>query len=75
MLGGLQICSILSDAQKKGHKTIANVTSIAASMASVVACACQELNLYEGAFLMCHLPWTMTMGNSKDLQKEIATLE
>lgn len=75
VLGGLQICSILSDAQKKGHKTIANVTSIAASMASVVACACQELNLYEGAFLMCHLPWTMTMGNSKDLQKEIATLE
>ena len=75
VLGGLQICSILSDAQRKGHKTIANVTSIAASMASVVACACQELNLYEGAFLMCHLPWTMTMGNSKDLQKEIATLE
>ena len=75
VLGGLQICSILSDAQKKGHKTIANVTSIAASMASVVACACQELNLYTGAFLMCHLPWTMTMGNSKDLQKEIATLD
>lgn len=75
VLGGLQICSILSDAQKNGHKTIANVTSIAASMASVIACACQELNLYEGAFIMCHLPWTMTMGNSKDLQKEIATLD
>lgn len=66
---------MLADAQRNGHKTIANVTSIAASMASVIACACQELNLYEGAFMMCHLPWTMAMGNSKDLQKEIATLE
>lgn len=67
--------SLLADAQKNGHKTIANVTSIAASMASVIACACQELNLYEGAFLMCHLPWGVVVGNSKDLQKEIATLD
>lgn len=75
VLGGLQICSMISDARKNGHKSIANVTSIAASMASVIACACDELNLYEGAFLMCHLPWTMAIGNSNDLQKEIATLE
>ena len=67
--------SLLADAQKNGHKTIANVTSIAASMASVIACACQELNLYEGAFLMCHLPWGVVVGNSKDLQKEISTLD
>lgn len=66
--------SILKDAERSGHKTVANVTSIAASMASVVACACQELKLYEGAYLMCHLPWTMAIGNSNDLQKEIATL-
>lgn len=44
-------------------------------MASVIACACQELNLYEGAFLMCHLPWGVVVGNSKDLQKEISTLD
>ena len=67
--------SLLADAQKNGHKTIANVTSIAASMASVIACACQELNLYEGAFLMCHRPWGVVVGNSKDLQKEISTLD
>lgn len=66
--------SMLKDAERKGHATTANVTSIAASMASVVACACQTLKLYEGAYLMCHLPWTMAIGNTNDLEKEIATL-
>ena len=74
VLAGQQMVSILKDAERNGHSTTANVTSIAASMASVVACACQTLKLYEGAYLMVHLPWTMAVGNSNDLQKEISTL-
>ena len=74
VLAGQQMISILKDAERKGHATTANVTSIAASMASVLACACQSLKLYDGAYIMCHLPWTMAVGNSNDLQKEIATL-
>lgn len=74
VLAGQQMISMLKDAERKGHATTANVTSIAASMASVVACACQTLKLYDGAYLMCHLPWTMAIGNTNDLEKEIATL-
>lgn len=72
---GIAICNLLKQASANGHKTIAHVIGIAASMASAIACACDELKIDANAFLMLHLPWTMTMGNAIDLRKEAEVLD
>lgn len=72
---GLAICNLLKQASANGHKTTAHVIGIAASMASAIACACDELKLDSNSFLMLHLPWTMTMGNAIDLRKEAEVLD
>lgn len=51
------------------------MTSVAASIASVIACACDKLEMNSGSFLMLHLPWCVTQGNAIDLQRGISTLE
>lgn len=72
---GLAICNLLKKASAEGHKTTAHVIGIAASMASAIACACDELKIDANAFMMVHNPWTMTMGNAIDLRKEADTLD
>lgn len=72
---GIAICNLLKQASANGHKTIAHVIGIAASMASAIACACDTLKLDSNSFLMLHLPWTMTMGNAIDLRKEAEVLD
>ena len=44
-------------------------------MASAIACACDEMAIDANAFWMCHLPWTMSIGNAVDLRKEAAVLD
>lgn len=53
----------------------ANVLGLAASMASVVACAADELALGKGAFLMIHNPWASTVGEADDLRHEADVLD
>lgn len=72
---GLAICNLLKKASAEGHKTTAHVIGIAASMASAIACACDELKIDANAFLMVHNPWTMAMGNAIDLRKEAEVLD
>ena len=72
---GLAICNLLKKASAEGHKTTAHVIGIAASMASAIACACDELKIDANSFWMCHLPWTMSVGNAVDLRKEAEVLD
>ena len=72
---GNAMVSMLRSASANGHKTIAHVVSIAASMASVVACACDELIIDSNAFVMIHLPYTCVEGNYEQIRKEADTLE
>lgn len=44
-------------------------------MASAIACAADEMKMDANSFLMCHLPWTMSMGNAIDLRKEAEVLD
>lgn len=71
--GGLAIANAIK-AYTKGKKTC-NVLGVAASMASVIACAGDELKMGQGAFLMVHNPWTVTMGNAEELRKDADTLD
>lgn len=75
VFGGNAIVSQLNNAKKEGHKVVAYVHGIAASMASVIACAADELVMDENAALMIHLPWSCVEGNSNDMKKEAETLD
>jgi len=72
---GIAICNLLKQASANGHKTIAHVIGIAASMASGIACACDELQIDANAFLMVHNPYTMTLGNANEMRKDADMLD
>ena len=72
---GLAICNMLKQASAEGHKITAHVIGIAASMASAIACACDELKIDANAFLMVHNPYTVMMGNANDMRKEADNLD
>ena len=66
-----EIYTMLCD--HKGRITV-KIESIAASAASVVAMAGDRVLMSPVAMLMIHDPMTIAMGNSKDMEKAIATL-
>lgn len=75
VVDGNIIVSKLRELSRQGHRSTAHVVSIAASMASVIACACDRLILDSNAFLMIHQVWTTVAGNADDLRKEANTLD
>ena len=58
----------------KGGLTV-HVDGLAASMASVIAMAGEEVFIADNAMLMIHNPWSMTMGDADDLRKEADVLD
>jgi ATP-dependent Clp endopeptidase proteolytic subunit ClpP len=58
----------------KGGLTV-HVDGLAASMASVIAMAGEEIYIADNAMFMIHNPWSMTMGDADDLRKEAAVLD
>lgn len=61
----------------KAHsaKVIAHIDGLAASAASYLALAADEVVMADGAFFMIHNAWTMALGNKKDLAATIVLLE
>ena len=72
---GLAICNMLKMASAEGHKTTAHVIGWAASIASCISCACDELKIDSNAFLMIHNPYTVSMGDAEGLRKDADTLD
>ena len=66
-----QIYNMLMD--YKGNVTV-KIDGIAASAASVIAMAGNKVLMSPVAMLMIHDPSTIAMGNTKDMEKAIATL-
>ena len=50
------------------------VDGLAASIASIIALAGEEIIMGEGALYMIHLPWTMAMGNRNELDNVVNRL-
>lgn len=75
VFAGFTIAQMIRDLANKGVKTVAVVEGLAASIASVIACACDELKMYESSFLMCHNCWSVVMGNADQLRKEADTMD
>ncbi len=56
------------------HKVTVKIASIAASAASVIAMAGNTVEMSPTGLIMIHDPSTIAMGNAKDMEKAIATL-
>ena len=69
---GVAIYNLLR--QHSGKVTV-NVMGLAASAASVIAMAGDEINMGDGSFLMIHNAWTVAMGSRHDLLAASEMLE
>lgn len=56
-------------------RVIAHVDGLAASAASFVIMAADEIEMAPGAFLMIHKAWSLAVGNADDLQHTAGLLE
>jgi ATP-dependent Clp protease protease subunit len=56
-------------------RIITHIDGVAASMASIIALAGDEVRMAENAFFMVHNPWSIVMGNADALRKEAGLLE
>jgi ATP-dependent protease ClpP protease subunit len=56
-------------ARHPAHTTM-HIEGIAASIASVIPMAGDEIKIYEGTRMMIHKPWSFAMGDADDMRKE-----
>lgn len=55
-------------------KVVVHIDGLAASIASIIALAGDEIIMGEGALFMIHLPWTFAMGNRMELDNTVNRL-
>lgn len=65
------------EAAIRGHsaRVIAHIDGLAASAASFLAMAADEIEIADGGFFMIHKAWTFAMGNADDLRSQSDLLE
>jgi ATP-dependent protease ClpP protease subunit len=69
---GIEIYNYLKDLDKK---VIVEITSLAASAASIIAMGADEIIMKTGSRMMIHEASTMAYGNKQDIQKTLNALE
>lgn len=72
VFAGLAIYNII---KRHNGTTTAHIDGLAASIASVIVCACDKVIVYNGSQIMVHKPAMCARGNSDDLKKAIEILE
>lgn len=61
--------------KRHNAKITAHVDALAASIASVIIMAADDIYMPSNSMLMIHNPWTITMGNAEELRKQADDLE
>lgn len=56
-------------------KTITHIDGLAASIASVIALASDEVRMADNAFLMIHEPWSLVIGDAATMREEADLLD
>jgi len=56
-------------------RVIVDVDGIAASIASIIAMAGNEINIAANGFMMIHDPWTVAMGTANDLREQADVMD
>ena len=72
VFAGLAIAQAIKDT---GAKVIAQIDGLAASAATIVAMAADEIEISDGGFFMIHNAWTFAIGNANDLIETAALLQ
>lgn len=72
MFDGQAIYNLLKDFK---NKVIVKIDGIAASSASLIAMAGDEIQMPQNAMLMIHNVWTMVAGNASDMERTAADLK
>ena len=67
--------AIYNEIKRSNARITVYIDGIAASIASVIAMAADEIVINENALLMIHNPWMMTVGDSKELRELADTLD
>ena len=76
VMAGAEIYSALREHSLNGEgRVTVIVTGLAASAASVVAMAGDEILMHPVAYMMIHNPWTFAMGDAKELRKTAKVLD
>ena len=76
VMAGAEIYSALREhsLNGKGRVTVI-VTALAASAASIIAMAGDEILMHPVAYMMIHNPWTVAIGDAKEMRKTAKTLD
>jgi len=61
--------------QRHPAKVVTHIDGLAASMASVIAMAGDEIHMADNALLMIHNPWTFSMGDADELRADADLLD
>jgi len=61
--------------QRHPAKVVTHIDGLAASMASVIAMAGDEVHMADNALLMIHNPWTMSIGDADELRADADLLD
>ena len=76
VMAGAEIYSALREHSMNGEgKVHVIVTALAASAASIIAMAGDRISMHPTAYMMIHNPWTIAMGDAKELRKTAKTLD
>ena len=76
VMAGAEIYSALREHSMNGEgKVHVIVTALAASAASIIAMAGDRISMHPTAYMMIHNPWTIAMGDAKELRKAAKTLD
>ena len=76
VIAGAEIYSALREHSLNGEGSVTViVTGIAASAASIIAMAGDRILMHPVAYMMIHNPWTVAMGDAKELRKAAKMLD
>lgn len=72
---GIAIMNALKDHSKNKGRVTVSVDALAASIASAIAMAGDEIVMAEGSFLMIHNPYTLIIGDAAEMRKTADVLD
>jgi ATP-dependent protease ClpP protease subunit len=70
VFAGNMIYNALSEWKASGGVIVAEISGIAASMASIIAMVADKVRIYRNSFIMIHEAATDTFGNKADLERD-----
>ncbi|MBA4756284.1 MAG: Clp protease ClpP [Sphingobium sp.] len=68
VMEGLAIFNAIVGAKAAGRKVTVHIDGLAASMASVIAMAGDEIIMADNALMMIHNPWDVAIGDARELR-------